>query len=131
MKDAIDVAVNKIEELGIGKRQVNYKMRDAGFSRQRYWGEPFPIYWKPARPGGGDGIAVPLDEKDLPLELPHVDSYKPGPEGEGPLANIIEWINSPSFGGGRGRLPPCPATPEAVGIFFATWIRIMTKKILR
>ncbi len=51
MKDAIGVAVNKIEELGIGKRKVNYKMRDAGFSRQRYWGEPFPIIWK-------DGIAI-------------------------------------------------------------------------
>ncbi|HPG12834.1 MAG TPA: class I tRNA ligase family protein, partial [Chitinophagaceae bacterium] len=84
MKDAIDVAVNKIEELGIGKRQVNYKMRDAGFSRQRYWGEPFPIKWI-------DGIAVPLGENELPLELPHVDSYKPGPEGQGPLANIEEW----------------------------------------
>jgi leucyl-tRNA synthetase len=93
MKDAIGVAINKIEEQGIGKRQVNYKMRDAGFSRQRYWGEPFPIVWKPALPGGGDGIAFPLDEKELPLELPHVDSYKPGPEGEGPLANIKEWAS--------------------------------------
>ena len=93
MKDAIGVAINKIEALGIGKRKVNYKMRDAGFSRQRYWGEPFPIVWK-------DGIAIPLDEKDLPLELPHVDSYKPGPEGEGPLANITEWTNISS--------PPTP-----------------------
>jgi len=93
MKDAIGVAINKIEELGIGKRQVNYKMRDAGFSRQRYWGEPFPIVWKTARPGGGEGIAYPLDEKELPLELPHVDSYKPGPKGEGPLANIKEWTS--------------------------------------
>ncbi len=84
MRDAIEIVNNKIEELGIGKKKVNYKMRDAAFSRQRYWGEPFPIIWK-------DGIAYPLDEKDLPLELPHVDSYKPGPEGEGPLANIKEW----------------------------------------
>ena len=60
-------------------------MRDAAFSRQRYWGEPLPIVWK-------NGIAYPLDEKDLPLELPHVDSYKPGPDGEGPLANIPEWV---------------------------------------
>jgi leucyl-tRNA synthetase len=85
MKDAIAVAINKIEELGIGKRKVNYKMRDAGFSRQRYWGEPFPIKWI-------DGIAVPLDESELPLELPHVDKYGPGPEGEGPLANIKDWV---------------------------------------
>ncbi|MBK7292037.1 MAG: hypothetical protein IPI78_18415, partial [Chitinophagaceae bacterium] len=71
MKDAIDVAVNKIEELGIGIRKVNYKMRDAAFSRQRYWGEPFPIKWI-------DGIAHPLDESELPLTLPHVDKYGPG-----------------------------------------------------
>ena len=86
MKDAINVAVEKIEELGIGKRKVNYKMRDAGFSRQRYWGEPFPIVWK-------NEMAFPLDEKDLPLELPHVDKYGPGLEGEGPLANITEWVD--------------------------------------
>ncbi len=84
MKDAIDVVIKKIEQMGIGVRKVNYKMRDAAFSRQRYWGEPFPIVWK-------NGIAYPLDEKELPLELPHVDSYKPGPEGEGPLANIPAW----------------------------------------
>ncbi len=89
MKDAIEVVIKKLEELGIGKRKVNYKMRDAAFSRQRYWGEPFPIIWK-------NGIAYPLDEKELPLELPHVDSYKPGPEGEGPLANIKEWALIPS-----------------------------------
>ncbi len=84
MKDAIGIAVNKIEEMGIGKRKVNYRMRDAGFSRQRYWGEPFPIVWD-------DGVAVPLNENELPLELPHVEKYGPGPEGEGPLANIKEW----------------------------------------
>ena len=86
MKDAIDVAINKIEELGIGKRKVNYKMRDAGFSRQRYWGEPFPIIWS-------DGIALPLNAEELPLELPHVDKYSPGPSGEGPLANLTDWVN--------------------------------------
>ncbi|MEO7983306.1 MAG: class I tRNA ligase family protein, partial [Bacteroidota bacterium] len=84
MKDAINVAVTAIEENGFGKRKVNYKMRDAAFSRQRYWGEPFPIIWK-------DGIAYPLEETELPLELPHVDSYQPGPDGEGPLANITDW----------------------------------------
>lgn len=85
MKDAIEVVIKKIEELGIGVRKINYRMRDAAFSRQRYWGEPFPIQWK-------NGTAYPLDEKELPLELPHVESYKPGPEGEGPLANIPEWV---------------------------------------
>jgi len=84
MRDAIEVVINKLEEMGIGKRKVNYKMRDAAFSRQRYWGEPFPIKWI-------DGIAYPLEESELPLELPYVESYKPGPEGEGPLANIDYW----------------------------------------
>jgi leucyl-tRNA synthetase len=70
--------------MGIGRRKVNYKMRDASFSRQRYWGEPFPIRWD-------NGIARPLSEKELPLLLPEVEKYEPGPEGEGPLANIAEW----------------------------------------
>jgi len=86
LKDAIAIVIDKLVEMGIGKRKVNYKMRDAAFSRQRYWGEPFPIIWK-------DGIAYPLNESQLPLELPQVDSYAPGPEGEGPLANIPEWIH--------------------------------------
>jgi len=103
MKDAIGVAVNKIEELGIGKRKVNYKMRDAGFSRQRYWGEPFPIVWK-------DDIAIPLEEKDLPLELPHVDKYGPGPNGEGPLANLPDWLTElpPTLVGGRRETSTMP-----------------------
>ncbi|HYH14525.1 MAG TPA: leucine--tRNA ligase [Flavisolibacter sp.] len=83
-KAAAEIVINKLEEKGIGKRKVNFKIRDAAFSRQRYWGEPFPIKWI-------DGVAYPLDESELPLELPHVESYKPGPEGEGPLANIPEW----------------------------------------
>ncbi|MFN8308116.1 MAG: class I tRNA ligase family protein [Ferruginibacter sp.] len=103
MKDAIGVAVNKIEELGIGKRKVNYKMRDAGFSRQRYWGEPFPIVWK-------EDIAIPLEEKDLPLELPHVDKYGPGPNGEGPLANLSDWLTElpPTLVGGRRETSTMP-----------------------
>jgi leucyl-tRNA synthetase len=86
MKDAILIAIRKIEERGIGVRKVNYRMRDAAFSRQRYWGEPFPIVWL-------DGVATPLSEKELPLELPHIDKYGPGPEGEGPLANIPAWTD--------------------------------------
>jgi leucyl-tRNA synthetase len=85
MRDAIEIALAKIEERGIGKRKVNYKMRDAAFSRQRYWGEPFPVQWK-------NGVAVALAETELPLLLPEVDSYSPGPEGEGPLANIPSWV---------------------------------------
>ena len=89
MKEAIGVAIEKIEEMGIGKRKVNFRMRDAGFSRQRYWGEPFPIIWS-------DGTAIPLDADELPLELPHVDSYGPGKDGEGPLSNLTDWVNTPS-----------------------------------
>jgi len=86
MRDAIDIVLKKIEEEGIGHRKVNYKMRDAGFSRQRYWGEPFPIVYH-------NGVAYSLSEDELPVELPHVENYKPGPEGEGPLANITDWVN--------------------------------------
>lgn len=96
MKDAIDVVNRRLGELGLGERKVNYKMRDAAFSRQRYWGEPFPIVWE-------NGIAYPLDEKALPLELPYVESYKPGPEGEGPLANIPGWIYQYSSASGGAR----------------------------
>jgi len=86
MRDAIEIVINKLEEMGIGKRKVNFKMRDAAFSRQRYWGEPFPIKWI-------NGVAYPLDESELPLELPFVEKYGAGPEGEGPLANIPEWTS--------------------------------------
>jgi leucyl-tRNA synthetase len=86
MADAIHVAIDKLESLGIGKRQTNYKMRDAAFSRQRYWGEPFPIVWK-------DDVAVPLSEAELPLELPALTDLKPGPDAQGPLANLREWVN--------------------------------------
>lgn len=84
MRDAAELVVRKLVQKGIGTRKTHYKMRDAAFSRQRYWGEPFPIRWE-------EGVAVPLDEKKLPLELPHIASYRPGPEGEGPLANLQSW----------------------------------------
>ena len=83
-KKAIAIVTQKLEAMGIGKSKINYRMRDAAFSRQRYWGEPFPIKWK-------DGVAYPLSEKELPLLLPTVDNYSPGPEGEGPLTNIAAW----------------------------------------
>ena len=85
MRDAIAIVNRRLEEMGIGIAKVNYRMRDAAFSRQRYWGEPFPIQWK-------NGTAYPLAETELPLLLPEVDTYSPGPEGEGPLANIPGWV---------------------------------------
>ncbi len=86
MSHAIGVAIDKLEELGIGKRQTNYKMRDAAFSRQRYWGEPFPIVWK-------DDVAVPLPVSSLPVLLPELTDLKPGPDAQGPLANLPAWVN--------------------------------------
>jgi leucyl-tRNA synthetase len=88
MRDAIDRAIDRIEADGIGHRRVNYRMRDAAYSRQRYWGEPFPIVWQ-------DGIARPLPEDELPLLLPPLEDLKPGPGGEGPLANLPEWKQTP------------------------------------
>lgn len=84
VKDAIERAKDYVEEKGIGRRKVNYRLRDAIFSRQRYWGEPFPIYYK-------DGIATPVDEQDLPLCLPQIDSYKPSADGQPPLARAKNW----------------------------------------
>lgn len=86
MADAIGVAIDKLEEMGIGKRHTNFKMRDAAFSRQRYWGEPFPIVWK-------EDVAIPLPESALPLELPSLSDLKPGPDAQGPLANLPEWVS--------------------------------------
>ncbi len=84
VKEAIPAAIAKVEELGIGRRKVNYRLRDAIFSRQRYWGEPFPIYYE-------DGIATPMDIENLPLELPEVDKYLPTEDGEPPLARAAAW----------------------------------------
>ena len=84
MRDAATVVIDRLESMGIGTRKVNYKMRDAAFSRQRYWGEPFPVIWK-------DGMVIPLSEEELPVVLPHLDDLKPGPDGEGPLSNLEEW----------------------------------------
>ncbi len=86
MRKAIELVIAQLELSGLGKRKVNYKMRDAAFSRQRYWGEPFPIVWK-------EEIAYALDEAELPVKLPHMDDLKPGPDAQGPLANLLEWTN--------------------------------------
>jgi len=84
VKDAIGAVVRRIEAEGIGKGTVNFRLRDAIFSRQRYWGEPFPIYFK-------NGIAATLDENALPLVLPEVDAYLPTETGEPPLARAKNW----------------------------------------
>ena len=84
VKDAMAAVIDRIEELGIGHRTVNYRLRDAIFSRQRYWGEPFPVYYKEGRP-------QMLPEECLPLELPEVSDFKPTATGEPPLGHAKVW----------------------------------------
>ncbi|MCC7302657.1 MAG: leucine--tRNA ligase [Bacteroidia bacterium] len=84
VKEAITICIAALEKQGIGTGKVNFRLRDAVFGRQRYWGEPIPIYYK-------DGIPCPLSEAELPLELPKVDKYLPTETGEPPLARAKEW----------------------------------------
>ena len=84
VKEAIPAAIDYVEKHGIGHRKINYRLRDAIFSRQRYWGEPFPMYFK-------DGIATPMKLENLPLQLPEVDKYLPTESGEPPLGRAADW----------------------------------------
>ena len=84
VKEAIPAAIDYVEKHGIGRRKINYRLRDAIFSRQRYWGEPFPMYFK-------DGIATPMTLADLPLQLPAVDKFLPTESGEPPLGRAQDW----------------------------------------
>ena len=84
VKEAISAVIGRVNEMGIGRGTVNFRLRDAIFSRQRYWGEPFPVYFK-------DGLACTLDVSELPLRLPDVDAYLPTETGEPPLARAVNW----------------------------------------
>lgn len=84
VKDAIPAAIEYVEKQGFGHRKVNYRLRDAIFSRQRYWGEPFPIYYK-------DGVPTPVPFEKLPLTLPEITEFKPTESGEPPLARAKDW----------------------------------------
>ena len=106
VKDAIKAAISKLEEQEIGEGKINYRQRDAVFGRQRYWGEPIPIYYK-------DGIPYPVKEEHLPLTLPEIDEYLPTETGEPPLARAKGWGYDPargavhdssSLGGGQGEV---------------------------
>ena len=90
VKDAIKATIAEIEKMGIGHGTVNYRLRDAIFSRQRYWGEPFPVYYK-------DGMPYMLSKDKLPLLLPPVDSYLPTKEGNPPLANAHNWVTEEGY----------------------------------
>ena len=90
VKEAIQVMFTEIERRGLGKKRINYRLRDAIFSRQRYWGEPFPIYYK-------DDIAYPLSEDKLPLELPPIENFGPTEQGEPPLARVHNWATPEGY----------------------------------
>ncbi len=90
VKDAIAKTKEFIAAEGIGRVKTNYRLRDAIFSRQRYWGEPFPVYYK-------DGVAYLLDEKDLPLQLPPVSSYLPTEDGQPPLGRAEGWTTAEGY----------------------------------
>ena len=83
-KEAMTKVIQHLEKNGFGEGTINYRLRDAIFSRQRYWGEPIPIYYK-------NGLPVPLNEKHLPLELPKVENYLPTADGAPPLGNATHW----------------------------------------
>lgn len=96
-EQGIDKIIGWLEKNKLGKKTINYKLRDWLFSRQRYWGEPFPvIHWE-------DGEISVLDEKELPLELPEIEKYQPGDTGESPLANAGEWLDVEDANGRKGR----------------------------
>lgn len=82
--EAVALLLSKLEEMGKGQKKVNYRMRDAIFGRQRYWGEPVPVYFK-------NGLPQLIDEGDLPLVLPEVDQYLPTETGEPPLGRASDW----------------------------------------
>jgi leucyl-tRNA synthetase len=91
MKEAMNKCIAFLEEQGIGRGKVQYRMRDAIFTRQRYWGEPLPVYFK-------DGLPYLIEEKDLPLVLPEVDKYLPTEDGEPPLGRAKEWTYTTESG---------------------------------
>ena len=99
VKEAKEKIIEYLTEKGIGEKKVNYKLRDWVFSRQRYWGEPIPLVY--CEKCGWQ----PIDEKELPLTLPNVDSYEPTDNGESPLANMTDWVNTtcPKCGGSAKR----------------------------
>lgn len=86
-EEAKETIIAYLESLGLGKKEITYRLRDWVFSRQRYWGEPFPVLFDE------EGNTIPLDESELPLELPKMLNIKPSGTGESPLANLYEWIN--------------------------------------
>ena len=90
VKAAIAAMIDHVEKEGLGVRKVNYKLRDANYSRQRYWGEPFPIVYNE------EGVAQTMSLDELPLELPDLEDFKPGSGGKSPLARAEDWVTLPN-----------------------------------
>ncbi|MFQ5335110.1 MAG: class I tRNA ligase family protein [Flavobacteriales bacterium] len=90
IEEAISVILDEMEKRGIGQREINFRLRDAVFGRQRYWGEPFPVYYK-------DGAPYAMDESELPLTLPEVDKYLPTEKGDPPLARAGNWASPQGY----------------------------------
>ncbi len=98
VKAAIRKCIDELEKINAGKGKINFRLRDAVFGRQRYWGEPIPIYYKTSSSlGSGNGIPYAVDEDDLPIELPEVDKYLPTEDGEPPLARAKDWKYKSEF----------------------------------
>ncbi|MCO5249433.1 MAG: leucine--tRNA ligase [Chitinophagales bacterium] len=93
--EAVPTVIAALEKMDKGTGTINYRLRDAGFSRQRYWGEPFPVYYDK------DGIIRLLDDEQLPLTLPEVEKYQPTADGHSPLAHATDWVNE--LGDGKTR----------------------------
>jgi leucyl-tRNA synthetase/very-short-patch-repair endonuclease len=122
VKDALPAAMKYTEENGWGKIKVNFKMRDAIFSRQRYWGEPVPVYFK-------DGLPYPIQESELPLLLPEIQEYKPTETGEPPLGRAKDWkyYPTPTLPKGEGGIPKNYLTDKATWFKLKEFARDMRK----
>lgn len=120
IKEAIEATKKYITEKGIGRVKINYRLRDAIFSRQRYWGEPIPIYYK-------NGMPYTLSEEELPLELPEVDKFLPTEKGEPPLARAKNWKTKDGY---PLEVVPCPVLPVRQLIIYDLWTQKTTRHLL-
>ena len=133
-KEAMTKVIQHLEENNIGQGTINYRLRDAIFSRQRYWGEPIPVYYQ-------NGLPVPLDEKHLPLELPKVENYLPTQDGAPPLGNATHWawdVEEEKVVDNKQinhetvfplEMNTMPGWAGVLGIFIAIWTRIMQLRL--